>query len=160
MARCALTTRQTMKPSGINHCLADAGVWLAYGCAKAIASCHADCLVGQTQTDRRERRSMKPVADVWSRQRLQSCLIDGRGACLEQAVVDSHRDVSIPCAFDVFNSIWRFTSVILASPCCHGVVHCAVVNSCKRSRQDGILLLLLFFNNNNNHNNNNTFLAE
>ena len=93
--------------------------------------CHADCFVGKSQTDSRERRSMKPVADMWSHQRLQSCLIDGRGACLEQAVVDSHRDVSIPCALDVFNSIRRFTCVSLASPCCLGVDHCADVNSCK-----------------------------
>ena len=42
MARCALTTRQIRKPYGSNHCPVDAGVWLAYGCAKAIASCHAD----------------------------------------------------------------------------------------------------------------------
>ena len=68
-ARCALTTLQTTKSSGINHCPADAGVWLAYGCAKAIAGCHADCFVGQSQIDKRERRGMKPVADVWSRKR-------------------------------------------------------------------------------------------
>ena len=79
MARCALTTRRAMKPSGINY--QDAGVRLAYDGAKVTASCHANCFVGQAQTDGRERWSMKPVADVLSHQRLQSCLIDGRGAC-------------------------------------------------------------------------------
>ena len=85
--------------------LADACVWLAYGGAKVIISCHAICFIGQFQTDGHERQRLKPVANVWNHQRLQTCLINERRACLEQTVVDSYRDVSVPCALDVFDSI-------------------------------------------------------